>query len=165
MGCAYVVVDARLLECDLVRLTLGQGAGVPVAYFALVERRSGVWDIPNIGESHGRPRLDAGAGRPIAVFHIVVGDFNAVDPLGDRSARPGNRRRRWRRPQRAQLSLQRKGPYRVTVGAALDRVAARGDGDVLLAVDLVDRCGGVGTEAGLEFPQHVSSLGVDRDKV
>jgi hypothetical protein len=47
----------------------------------------------------------------------------------------------------------------------LHHVSAALDGDVLLVIDLVNyrRC--VSTKTGLELPQHLAGLGVDRYKV
>src|SRR5208282_4831926 len=106
-----------------------------------------------IGKSHSGSGLNPGAGRKVTIFDVSIADFDFVDPLGDRAAGPGNSLRGWRRPQRSELSFQRKGPDCVTVGAPLDRVAAGGDGDVLITIDLVNRRRSVGPKPGLKFPQ------------
>src|ERR1700756_5252192 len=75
------------------------------------------------------------------------------------------RRRSWRPPRRTQLALQRKGPNRITGGTPLNRVASGGDGDVLLAIDLINNGRRIGPEPGLEFPQPFAGFGVDGHEV
>src|SRR6516225_4222903 len=54
---------------------------------------------------------------------------------------------------------------RLALGAALDRVAAGDDRNVLFAVHLVDDRRGVRAEPGLELPQDVAGPGVERDEI
>src|SRR5262249_48804123 len=157
-----VVVDPRLHEGDGLRLAFGQSAGAP---FALLERRGIVRQIADIGERHRGPGLDPRACRPVSVFHVVVADLDRVGPGSNRSDGSGNVRRRRRSPQRTQLPFQREGPDGVAVRAALKLIAASRDGDVLLAVDLVDHRRCVGAKTGLEPPQLLASLGVERQKM
>src|SRR5271166_929235 len=157
-----VVVDPRLHEADSLRLAFGQSAGGPLA---LLERRGIVRQIADIGEGHRGPGLDPRACRPVGVFHVVVADFDRVGRGRDRSDRPSNVRRRRRSPQRTQLPFQREGPDGVAIRAALELIAAGRDGDVLLAVDLVDHRRCVGAETGLESPQLLAGLGVERQKI
>src|SRR6266478_3638482 len=157
-----VVVDPRLHEGDGLRLAFGQSAGAP---FALFERRGIVRQIADIGERHRGPGLDPRACRPVSVFHVIVADLDRVGPGSNRSDGPGNVRRRRRSPQRTQLPFQREGPDGVAVRAALKLIAASRDGDVLLAVDLVDHRRCVGAKPGLEPPQLLAGLGVERQKM
>src|SRR5262249_43283419 len=100
------------------------GTGIP---FALLEARWGVRDITDIGERHGGPRLDPGAGRPISILDVVVAYLDRVGPVRDRPRRAGYALRHWRRPQWAQLTLERKHPHCIAVGAGHRLVAAGRD--------------------------------------
>src|ERR1700757_2484006 len=94
--------------------------------------------IAGIGEGNGGPSLDSGAPRKITIFDVVVADFDRVLAIGDGSSRSGDCRRRGRGPQRVHLPLEGEGPYGVAIGAAYSLIAAGGDSDILIAVDLVD---------------------------
>src|SRR6516165_6032034 len=97
---ADVVVAAGLGEGDGLRLALLQHAGIPVA---LLKRRRRVLDVTDIGEGDCGAGLHPNAGRSVGILDIVRTDIDRVDPLGDRSGRPGQGLwRRWR-PQRANL--------------------------------------------------------------
>src|SRR5262252_4889750 len=162
---ADVEIGAGLLEGYLLRVALAQSAGVPIADLAFVEGRRRVRDVAGIREGHGRSRLDPGAGREIGVFAVVVADPDLVVAIGDRASRPGHSLRRWRRPQRTELTLERERPYRIAGGAALDRIAAGDNRDVLVAIDFISHCRRVGAKPGLELPQHLAGLGVDCDEI
>src|SRR5258708_10979784 len=72
----------------------------------------------------------------------------------------------WRRgPQRTQFPLQREGPHRITVGATLRYVATCSDGDILLAVHLIDHGRRVGPKTSLKPPQLRSRSGIECEKV
>src|SRR3989454_9637980 len=157
-----IEVVTRLIEGDGLRAAFDQHPGVPLAPF---HRRRRVWQIADVGEGHGGARLDPNARRPEAVLHVVGAHPDRVGVRDDRSRGPGDGLRKRRRPQRPHLSLQRERPHRVAVGAALELVAARGDGDVLLAVYFVDHRRRVGAEAGLEPPQLLPRLCVESEEV
>src|SRR2546426_1137071 len=156
---ADVVVVPRLREGDGLRLAVRKHTGIPVA---LLPRRRPVRQVADVREVQRAARLDPDAGRHEAVLHVVAAHLDRVDAGRDRPDGPGDGRRWRRRPQRPELSLQREGPDRVTVGAALQLIAARGDHDELLAVHLVDDRRRIGAEAGLEAPErseeHTSEL-------
>src|SRR5262245_21772570 len=162
MGQTDVVEVAGLREGDGLRLALEQDSRVPLAS---LHRRRRVRQIADVGEGHGGPGLDADARGREAVFHVVGACSDRVGSDDDRSGRPGNGLRRRRRPQRAELTLQREGPPRVAVGAALQLVASGRDRDVLLTVDLVEDGRRVGAEAGLEPPQLLARLRIERQEV
>src|SRR5207247_5853031 len=111
-------------------------------------------------------------------FLVVVADLDRDDACLDwfrchQDRRPtlwqpgGPTNGRWwrRRPEGGQLSLQGKGPHRVTVCTALQSVATSSDGDVLLAVHLVDNGRCVSPKAGLEPPQLLTRLRIQREEV
>src|SRR5712691_5671846 len=159
---ADVVVVARLRKCDGRRAALHQHAGVPLAS---LHRRRRVREIADVGEGHRGPRLDANASRREAVFDVARPDLDRVDARDDRSGGPGDGLGWRRRPQRTQLSLQGEGPHRVTVGTALQLIAAGGNGDVLLAVHFIDHRGGVSPEARLEPPKLLTRPGIERQEI
>src|SRR2546425_4604328 len=162
MRCADVVVVPRLREGDGLRLAVRKHTGIPVA---LLPRRRPVRQVADVREVQRAARLDPDAGRHEAVLHVVAAHLDRVDAGRDRPDGPGDGRRWRRRPQRPELSLQREGPDRVTVGAALQLIAARGDHDELLAVHLVDDRRRIAAEAGLEAPELLTRLRVDREEV
>src|SRR5262249_58148042 len=124
-----------------------------------------MWQIAHMGERHGGACLDAYASRPVAVLYVEVADLDRVDSCRNWADWTGNRLRRGWRPQGAELPLQREHPHGIAVGAALQLVAARGDGDEMLAVDLVNDGRRISPEPGLEPPQLLADLGVDRHNV
>ena len=63
---------------DRFLFALGQSAGVPIAYLALIERRGRVWNIAHIGKGYGRPGLDADTRRPITVFYMPISGLPLV---------------------------------------------------------------------------------------
>src|SRR5437667_297910 len=162
MRCADVVVVPRLREGDGLRLAVRKHTGIPVA---LLPRRRPVRQVADVREVQRAARLDPDAGRHEAVLHVVAAHLDRVDAGRDRPDGPRDGRRRRRRPQRPELSLQGEGPDRVTVGAALQLIAARGDHDELLAVHLVDDGRRIGAEARLEAPELLTRLRVDREEV
>src|SRR6516162_10454636 len=100
---ADVIIVARLVEGDRLRLAFRQRAGVPIA---LLKRRRRVGEIADIGEGYRGPCLDPGTAGPIGIFDVVVADLDRVDAVRDRPRWPGDALRRGRRPQRTQLPLQ-----------------------------------------------------------
>src|ERR1700730_756311 len=110
---ADVVVDARLIELDGFRLALGQRARAPAV---LLQRARVVRNVADIAEAHRRAALDPGAGRRKAVLGIMGADLELIGAHGDRPGRAGNRLRRRRRPQRAELTFKRESPDGIAVG-------------------------------------------------
>src|SRR5438876_9634800 len=159
---ADVVVDPRLGEGDGLRQARRNDTGVPVA---LLPRRRAVRQVAHVREVQRAPRLDPYAARHEAVLHVVAAHLDRVDAGRDRPDGPGDGRRRGRRPQRPDLPLQREGPDRVAVGAPRQLIAAGRDHDELLAIHLVDDGRRIRAEAGLEAPQLLTRLGVDREEV
>ena len=156
---ADVIVVAGLVESDLLRLAGRQRPGVPVPDLPVVKRCRRMRRVARIGEGHSRPRLDAVALRKVTKLDIVVADFDRVDILGNRSAgRSRDRRRRWRRPQRVQLPLQREGPHGIAGGAADPLITSGCDGDVLIPIDLVDHWSCLRAKTGLELPKQFAGL-------
>src|SRR6267143_1809771 len=162
MRCADVVVVPRLREGDGLRLAVRNHTGIPVA---LLPRRRPVRQVADVREVQRAAHLDPDAGRHVAELHVVAAHLDGVDAGRDRPDGPGDGRRRGRRPQRPDLPLQREGPDRITVGAALQLIAAGRDHDELLAIHLVDDGRRIRAEAGLEAPQLLTRLGVDREEV
>src|SRR5882724_8037322 len=157
-----VVVVSWLRESDGLRQARRNDTGIPVAR---LPRGRAVRQVTNVREVQRAAGLDTDAAGHEAVLHVVAAHLDRVDAGRDRPDGPGDGRRRGRRPQRPDLSLQREGPDRVAVGAALQLVAARGDHDELLAVHLVDDRRRIRAEAGLEAPQLLTGLRVDRQEV
>src|SRR2546426_7913092 len=157
-----IEVVTRLVEGDGLRAAFDQYPGVPLAPF---HRRRGVWQITDVGEGHRGACLDPNARRPEAVLHVVGAHADSVGVRDDRSGGPGDGLgwRRW--PQGTQLPLQRERPHPVAVRAALQLVTPRRDGDELLAVHVIDHRWRVSPETGLEPPQLLARLGVDREEV
>src|SRR5437899_1474293 len=79
---------------------------------------------------------------------------SATGPVGPATIGGG----RW--PQRVQLPLQREGPYGITIGTADPLIAAGGDRDVLVTIDLVDHRGRLRAKTGLELPQLLAGLSI-----
>src|ERR1700761_6860362 len=147
MRCADVVIDAWLVERDGFRLALGQRTRGPAV---LLQCARVVRNVADVGEAHGGAALDPRASGRKAVLGIIG---PVLDPIGARrdwTDWSGNRLWRRRRPQWAELPLERKGPDRIPVGTALHLVAAGRDRDELLAIHLVDDGRGVRTKSGLE---------------
>src|SRR5438132_12134783 len=159
---ADVVVDPRLGEGHRLRQTRRNDTGIPVARLPCGRT---VRQVAHVREVQRAAGLDADAARHEAVFHVVAAHLDRVDAGHDRPDGPGDGRRRGRRPQRPELSLQREGTDRITGGAALQLIAAGRDHDELLAVHLVDDGWRIRAEAGLEAPQLLTRLGVDREEV
>src|SRR6516165_166968 len=155
-----VVIATRLVESDHLRLARVQNPGIPAAEFAILEGCRGVRGVAGIGKGHRGPGLDPCAPREIGIFAIVVADFNRILTLGDRSGRSGHGRRRGWGPQRGQLSLQRECPHGVAIGAAHALIAAGGNSNVFVAVDLVDHGSSLGAKTGLELPEQFAGLGI-----
>src|SRR6516162_4114683 len=124
-----------------------------------------MWQIAHIGECHRGACLDAYASRREAVFPVQVANLDRVDSCRNRADWTGNRRRRGWRPQGAELPLQREHPHGIAIRAALQLVAARGDGDELFPVDLLNDGRRTGPEPGLDPPQLLAGLGVERQQV
>src|SRR5258708_4796334 len=162
MRCADIVVDARLREGDGLRLARRNDTGIPVA---LLPRRRAVRQVADVREVQRAAHLDPYAARHEAVFHVVAAHLDRIHAGEDRPDGPGDGRRRGRRPQRPELSLQREGPDRVAIGAALQLIAAGGDHHELLAVHLVDDGRRIRPQAGLQAPPLLTRLGVDREEV
>src|SRR5438132_11521872 len=159
---ADVVVDPRLGEGDGLRQARRSDPGIPLAR---LPRRGAVRQVAHVREVQRAPRRDPYAARHEAVLHVVAAHLDRVDAGSDRPDGPGDGRRRGRRPQRPDLPLQREGPDRVAVGAALQLIAAGRDHDERLAIHLVDDGRRIRAEAGLEAPQLLTRLGVDREEV
>src|SRR6266850_1459265 len=159
---ADIVVVPRLREGDGLRLAVRNHTGIPVA---LLPRRRPMRKVADVREVQRAARLDTDAAGHEAVLHVVAAHLDRVDAGRDRPDGPGDGRRRGRRPQRPDLPLQREGPDRITVGAALQLIAACCDHDELLALHLVDDGWRIRAEAGLEAPQLLARLGVDREEV
>lgn len=70
-------MNTGLGKGDRFLFALGQSAGVPIAYLALIERRGRVWNIAHIGKGYGRPGLDAER-RPITVFYMPISGLPLV---------------------------------------------------------------------------------------
>src|SRR2546426_9635584 len=157
-----IEVVTRLIEGDGLRAAFDQHPGVPLAPF---HRRRRVWQIADVGEGHGGARLDPNARRPEAVLHVVGAHPDRVGVRDDRSRGPGDRLGWGRWPQRTQLSLQRERPHRVAIRAALQLVTPGRDHDELLTVHFIDHGRGVSPETGLESPQLLARLGVEREDV
>src|SRR5205085_8245609 len=92
-------------------------------------------------------------------------DADGVGTRRDRADGAGDRLGQRRRIERAELPLEREDPRRVAAGAALQLVAAGGDRDELLAVNLVDDGRRVGAESRLESPELLAGLGVQGQEV
>src|SRR5262249_30108003 len=100
----------------------------------------------------------------VAVLHVAVADLDRVD-RSNRPDRPGNRLRRGRRPQRPELAVEGEHPNGVAIAAALELIAAGGNGDELSPVHLVDHGRRAGAESGREAPTPLAGLAVEREEV
>src|ERR1700730_7526294 len=157
---ADVIVVAWFVEGYRLRLARVQHPGIPTADPAVFKGGCGVRRVADILKSHRGPCFHAGAPRSIGIFDVEVADFDGVDTLGNRSGRTGDGQRWGRGPQRVQLPLQRKGPYGIPIGTADPLIAAGGNRDVLVTVDLVDHRGRLRAKTGLELPQLLAGLGI-----
>src|SRR5207244_3849394 len=81
--------------------------------------------------------------------------------IRDRAGR-GRDLRGWRRRRggRAERTLQREHPQRVTAWKVQLEITAGRDGYILLPIELVGDRWGIGAGAGLELPQAVARLGI-----
>src|SRR5207302_10019447 len=107
---------ARLREGDGLRLPRRNDTGIPVAR---LPRRRAVRQVADVREVQRAAGLDADAARHEAVFHVVAAHLDRVDAGYARPDGPRDGRPRGRGVQRPELSLQREGPERIAIGAAL----------------------------------------------
>src|ERR1700751_3166432 len=93
-----VIVGARLVESDCLRLARIQHAGVPGPELTVLNGGRSMRRVAGVSEGHCRSSLDSSTARKIAILDVIGANFDG-SLVGNRSRRSGDRRRRRWRPQ------------------------------------------------------------------